>query len=146
MSEQSRGTVVLGVAASDAHAVANHLIAYSLRANGFDVLNLGTCTPVSEFAEAAREHPDALAVVIGSLNGHVHEDLRDLRLARESGDIVCPVIVGGNLSVGSKKSALDTERLHALGVDHVLSRPQDLLVLLDEIAARRQDLVEVAAS
>jgi len=56
------------------------------------------------------------------------------------------VIVGGNLSVGSKKSALDTERLHALGVDHVLSRPQDLLVLLDEIAARRQDLVEVAAS
>jgi methylaspartate mutase sigma subunit len=137
---------VLGVAASDAHAVANHLIAYSLRANGFDVVNLGTCTPVSEFAEAARKHPDALAVVIGSLNGHVHEDLRDLRLARESGDIGCPVIVGGNLSVGSRKNASDTERLHALGVDHVLTRPEDLHVLLDEIAARRHVPMEVAAS
>ncbi len=146
MSEQNRGTVVLGVAASDAHAVANHLIAYSLRANGFDVVNLGTCTPVSEFAEAAREHPDALAVVIGSLNGHVHEDLRDLRAAREAGDIACPVIVGGNLSVGSKKNASDIERLHALGVDHILTRPEDLHVVLDQIAARRHAPMEIAAS
>ncbi len=127
----SKGTVVLGVAASDAHAVANHLIAYSLRAAGYDVVNLGTCTPVSEFAEAAG--PDTLAVIIGSLNGHVHEDLHDLREA----EIPCPVIVGGNLSVGSQKDASSLDRLYALGVDHILSRPDQLPALLERIAAER---------
>jgi methylaspartate mutase sigma subunit len=142
----TRGIVVLGVAASDAHAVANHLIAYSLRAGGFDVVNLGTCTPVSEFAEAVRDNPEALAVVIGSLNGHVHEDLRDLREAKDTGDISCPVIVGGNLSVGSQKNLSDLDRLHALGVDHILSRPDQLPALLDEIAARRVIPTAVAVS
>lgn len=142
----TKGTVVLGVAASDAHAVANHLIAYSLRAEGFDVVNLGTCTPVAEFAEAVRDNPEALAVVIGSLNGHVHEDLRDLREAKDSGDISCPVIVGGNLSVGSQKNLSDLDRLHALGVDHILSQPGQLPALLDEIAARRVIPAAVAVS
>jgi len=137
----TKGTVVLGVAASDAHAVANHLIAYSLRAAGYDVVNLGTCTPVSEFAEAVREHPETLAVIIGSLNGHVHEDLRDLREA----EIGCPVIVGGNLSVGSRKDASALDRLYALGVDHILSRPDQLPALLEEIALRRAVGVFTAA-
>ncbi|MYR02123.1 methylaspartate mutase, partial [Streptomyces sp. SID6139] len=42
------------MAASDSHAVANQLIAHGLRAQGFDVVNLGTCTPVAEFAAACR--------------------------------------------------------------------------------------------
>lgn len=129
----TKGTVVLGVAASDAHAVANHLIAYSLRAAGYDVVNLGTCTPVSEFAAAARQRPETLAVIIGSLNGHVHEDLRDLREA----EIECPVIVGGNLSVGSQKDSSALDRLYALGVDHILSQPDQLPPLLERIAAER---------
>jgi methylaspartate mutase sigma subunit len=145
MSEPSNGTVILGVAASDAHAVANHLIAHSLRANGYEVINLGPCTPVAEFAEAANAHPEALAVIIGSLNGHVHEDLQDLRAARDAGTIACPVIVGGNLSVGSHKDSADTERLYALGVDHILDDATGLPALLGEIAAGRRTRVPAAA-
>ena len=52
--------VILGVAASDSHAVANHLIAHSLRGLGYTVVNLGTCTPVEEFAEAAEGRFKAL--------------------------------------------------------------------------------------
>ncbi|MFG2891251.1 cobalamin-dependent protein [Streptomyces sp. NPDC048248] len=130
-------TVILGVAASDSHAVANHLIAYSLRATGFDVVNLGTCTPVEEFAVACGEHPDAEAVIIGSLNGHIHEDLRGLADAKSSGRIACPVVVGGNLSVGSRKDASAHERLYALGVDHILADPADLPALLDELRVAR---------
>ena len=70
--------VILGVAASDAHAVANQLIAMMLRQQGFVVVNLGVCTPLEEFAEATRAHPQAEAVLIGSLNGHAYEDLKDL--------------------------------------------------------------------
>jgi methylaspartate mutase sigma subunit len=130
-------TVILGVAASDSHAVANHLIAFSLRGLGFDVVNLGTCTPVAEFAQACEEHPDAEAVVIGSLNGHVHEDLRGLAKAKATGRIHVPVVVGGNLSVGSHKDGTAHERLYSIGVDHILSDPAELPGLLDELRAVR---------
>ncbi|MER5432064.1 cobalamin-dependent protein [Streptomyces sp. NPDC002588] len=130
-------TVILGVAASDSHAVANQLIAHFLRGLGFDVVNLGTCTPVEEFAQAYREHPEAEAVIIGSLNGHIHEDLRGLGQAKETGRIGCPVIVGGNLSVGSRKDPSAHERLYALGADRILARPDGLPALLDELRAAR---------
>jgi methylaspartate mutase sigma subunit len=131
----SGATVILGVAASDSHAVANHLIAYGLRAEGYQVVNLGTCTPVSEFAQACQENPRALAVVVGSLNGHVHEDLNELSAAQRDGLITCPVIVGGNLSVGSHKDGSAVSRLRELGVTHVLSDPQELTSVLAGLAA-----------
>ncbi|GAA5028095.1 cobalamin-dependent protein [Streptomyces siamensis] len=129
-------TVILGVAASDSHVVANHLIAHALRARGFHVVNLGTCTPVAEFAEAHAEHPEAEAVIIGSLNGHAHEDLRELPDARARGQLGCPVILGGNLSVGSRKDSSDLERLRQLGVDVILSDPELLPATLDELRER----------
>ncbi|QEU82676.1 methylaspartate mutase [Streptomyces subrutilus] len=135
--ESAPRTVILGVAASDSHAVANHLIAYSLRGLGYDVVNLGTCTSVDEFAEACAQHPDAEAVVIGSLNGHVHEDLRGLDRAKQAGRITCPVVVGGNLSVGSHKDDSSLDRLYAAGVDHILSDPAELPLLLDALRAAR---------
>jgi methylaspartate mutase sigma subunit len=129
-------TVILGVAASDSHVVANHLIAHGLRAQGFHVVNLGTCTPVAEFAAALVEHPEAEAVIIGSLNGHAYEDLQELPGARAQGLLDCPVILGGNLSVGSHKESADTERLRQLGVDVILSDPELLSATLDELRAR----------
>ncbi len=133
-SSHARGTVILGVAASDAHAVANQLIAHDLREHGYTVINLGTCTPVSEFANAALDNPEALAILIGSLNGHIHEDLRDLAKAQKSGAIRCPVVVGGNLSVGSHKSDDAIEKLFCLGVDIVLSDAAELPELLQRLS------------
>ena len=125
--------VILGVAASDSHAVANHLIAHVLRSRGYTVINLGTCTPVSEFADACGRHPEAEALLIGSLNGHIHEDLHDLADAKAAGLITCPVIVGGNLSVGSTKETASIQRLYQLGVDHVLDHPDELFPLLERL-------------
>jgi len=134
-AEQTR-TVILGVAASDSHVVANHLIAHALRAQGFHVVNLGTCTPVAEFTEAHAEHPEAEAVIIGSLNGHAYEDLQELPVVRAQGRLDCPVILGGNLSVGSNKESADIERLRQLGVDVILSDPELLPATLDELRER----------
>ena len=131
-------TVILGVAASDAHAVANHLNAMHLREHGFHVVNLGVCTPLADFADAFDAHPDAEAVVIGSLNGHAPVDLRDLPTLRAAGRLRCPVIVGGNLSVGSHKSELDRARLYELGVDHILDDPYELPLLLDLLHSARR--------
>jgi methylaspartate mutase sigma subunit len=123
--------VILGVAASDAHAVANRLIDLRLRAAGITVVNLGTCTPLAEFAAALHRHPSAEAIAIGSLNGHAWADLRELPALRAAGELGCAVIVGGNLSVGSAKSGNEEQRLLDLGVDHVLRDADQLLPLLD---------------
>jgi methylaspartate mutase sigma subunit len=125
--------VILGVTASDSHAVANHLISYRLRMQGFEVLNLGPCTTVEEFIEAYRSRPDAIAVVIGSLNGHAYEDLKELRDPRRRAALACPVILGGNLSVGSQKSEASLRRLYRLGVDHILEDSEALVPLLEQL-------------
>lgn len=131
-------TVILGVASSDAHVVANHMIAHMLRERGFDVVNLGVTTPLQEFGEAYRAHPDALAIAIGSLNGHAHSDLQSLPLVRDLYGITCPVIVGGNLSVGSHKDdGADTRRLLELGVALILSTPRELLAELERLRRER---------
>lgn len=132
----TRGHVILGVAASDSHAVANRLIATTLRLSGFTVVNLGVCTPLEEFDAALRADPHAAAVVIGSLNGHAYDDLRELPEFRARGGLGRPVVLGGNLSVGSRKSGDDHARLHALGVDHILDDLSGLVELLDRLVGR----------
>ncbi|WP_327064765.1 cobalamin-dependent protein [Kitasatospora sp. NBC_01250] len=129
--------VILGVAESDAHAVANQLIAMQLRAHGFTVVNLGVCTPLADFADAHDRHPEAEAVLIGTLNGHAHQDLRTLPGLRAAGRLRCPVVVGGNLSVGSRKADTDRQRLLDLGVDHLLDDASGLILLLDMVHAAR---------
>ncbi|GAB3948875.1 cobalamin-dependent protein [Streptomyces sparsus] len=127
--------VVLGVAESDSHAVANHLITMQLQDHGFSVVNLGVCTPLSDFADAVDRHPEAEAVLIGTLNGHAHHDLKALPELRAAGRLKCPVVVGGNLSVGSGTSDADRQRLYDLGVDHLLGDAGELVLLLDRLHA-----------
>ncbi|NUU24135.1 MAG: methylaspartate mutase [Streptomycetaceae bacterium] len=138
MADVNSRTVILGVTASDAHAVANHLIAHSLRDEGFHVVNLGVNTTVAEFFAALAEHPDAEAIVIGSINGHAYEDLIELPEVRAETGIDCPIVLGGNLSVGSSKAADHLQRLFDLGVDHILDDADEIVALLDKLQAAEQ--------
>ncbi len=125
-----RGRVALGVAASDAHVVANHLIAMLLRQQGFDVINLGACTPTEDFMRAAANDPEVIAVLIGSLNGHALDDLADLPALKARYRVTAPIMVGGNLSVGAIKSDAVFDALRDLGVDMVLHHPRQLIAAL----------------
>ncbi|MER9071155.1 cobalamin-dependent protein [Mesorhizobium sp. M0902] len=137
-AEQSSGgrVIILGVAESDAHVVANKLIEYELSISGFNVINLGACTPVEEFVDAFQAHPYADAIVIGSLNGHAYEDLRSIRDAKKDLLISCPIIVGGNLGVTREQAAKTKEELLSLGVDYVLDDAAELPFLLNHLPPR----------
>lgn len=130
------GLVILGVAESDAHVVANKLIEYELRLVGYQVINLGACTPIDEFVDAFRANPDADAIVIGSVNGHAYEDLKELQDARRDFLITCPVIVGGNLGVTREQAARTRQALLSLGVDHVLDDASELIPTLRNLPKR----------
>jgi methylaspartate mutase sigma subunit len=132
-----RGTVVLGVTASDSHVVANHMISIYLRGQGFHVVNLGPCTPTEEFMRVAATAPDLVAVLIGSLNGHALDDLADLPRWRADYQIHAPIIVGGNLSVGALKSENVAGKLMALGVDAVIEHPRQILTTLLHLPSQR---------
>jgi methylaspartate mutase sigma subunit len=104
--------VIIAVAKSDAHVVANRMIHMMLLQEGFFVINLGVCTSIEEIAESYRQHPDVAAILIGSLNGHASVDLFPLKQARLKGLINCPVVLGGNLSVGKQKDASMKDYFH----------------------------------
>ena len=137
-----RGRVVLGVAASDAHVVANHLIAMLLRQQGFEVVNLGACTPTEDFMRAAGNDPEVIAVLIGSLNGHALDDLADLPALKARYRVTAPIMVGGNLSVGAIKSDAVFDALRDLGVDMVLSHPRQLIAALAMLQRPAPDAVD----
>jgi methylaspartate mutase sigma subunit len=138
VAEQSfpNRTIILGVAESDAHVVANKLIEYELSFNGFKVLNLGACTSVGEFVDAFQLHPYADAVVIGSLNGHAYEDLKSIEAAKGDLLISCPIVVGGNLGVTREQAARTRDALLSLGVDYVLDDAAELTALLHSLPRR----------
>jgi methylaspartate mutase sigma subunit len=128
--------IILGVAESDAHVVANKLIEYELTHNGFKVINLGACTSVDEFVDSFQMHPYADAVVIGSLNGHAYEDLKSIEKAKGDLLISCPIIVGGNLGVTREQAARTRDALLSLGVDYVLDNVTELTALLHSLPRR----------
>ncbi|MBX7147051.1 MAG: cobalamin-dependent protein [Alphaproteobacteria bacterium] len=137
-THSSKPKIILGVAESDAHIVANHLIAIYLRDCGFDVVNLGACTPVQDFMDAYMENSSAIAIVIGSLNGHAAEDLQELESLKKKYNVNCPIILGGNLSVGSEKEKNLHSNLKKLGVDIILETPDQLLTVLRTLIDQSQ--------
>lgn len=141
METKQKCKIILGVTESDSHVVANHLIAHMLRSAGIDVVNLGACTSVREFADAAEEHRNAKAILIGSLNGHALEDLRDLNAMKTLGKIRCPVILGGNLSVGANKSESTMAKLFEAGVDRILGSFDQILSELKNLGIQIENPV-----
>lgn len=79
----NNGLLVVGNAESDARVVANKLIGDELRLLGYNIINLWAWTPNEEFVDAFRANLDTGAVVIGSLDAHAYEDLKDLQKRQE---------------------------------------------------------------
>jgi corrinoid protein of di/trimethylamine methyltransferase len=61
--DETGGVFLIGTVDEDIHNIGKNIFATLLKANGFDVIDLGVEVPNEEFVEAAREHdPDILGM------------------------------------------------------------------------------------
>lgn len=106
---RTRGTVVIGGAPGERHALASAILRDVLRGAGFEVVDLGADTPAPSFAEAAAGASRLVAVLVGSTtSGHDRDVRAAVRAARSIG---APVLVGG----AAVADARHAERLGADG-------------------------------
>ena len=120
----TKGVVVLGGTAGEAHALPLAIAAEVIRQAGFHVIDLGPRLPVEAFVAAVRRAPMLVAVGVGATTPGQEEELRaTIAALRDAVDV--PVVVGGG-AVTSRQMALD------LGADAWAATPSDLVALLTD--------------
>jgi methylated-thiol--corrinoid protein len=99
-----KGTVVTFVAEGDLHDIGKNIVAAILRANGFDVLDLGRDVPVAKVVAAAKEH-NANLVNGSTLMSTTKMGLKRTAETLEEEGIRAPIACGGS---AVSKSFVDT--------------------------------------
>jgi methylmalonyl-CoA mutase cobalamin-binding subunit len=134
---------VIATVPSDSHMWNMVYIELLLRESGWDVNNLGACTPVELVVETCvAERPDML--VISSVNGHGHiggrKVIGQIRSHRELDYM--PAVIGGKLGTLGANNSVFAEPLMSAGYSAVFIEAEGL----DDFArfietARRPELV-----
>ncbi|TRV75430.1 methylaspartate mutase [Streptomyces sp. 130] len=119
-ADTRRGTVVVTTVASDSHTWNLVFLQLLIEELGYEVINLGPCTPDHVLVEACRETAPDL-VVISSVNGHGHQDgLRAIEALRACDELAStPVAIGGKLGVAGQQSEAAIGALLSAGFDAV---------------------------
>jgi excisionase family DNA binding protein len=107
---RKRGTVVLGAAPGEQHALPSAILGDLLRGAGFEVLDLGANTPAESFAETALRTQRLVAVVIASTTPDHDRAVRATVQALRRGEMSAPILVGG-------AAVTDHEHAVRLGAD-----------------------------
>lgn len=107
---RSRGTIVVGAPDGELHALPTALVADLLRAEGFDVIDLGASVPAESFVECAALAPSLRAVAIAVTTPGQQREVRKLVRGLRWAGIGVPVLVGGGGI--AQEEALDA------GADH----------------------------
>lgn len=130
-------TAVLTTTRSDSHTWNLVYMEMWLRERGLKVINLGSCVPASEVAQACRTRPGML--LVSSINGHGGIEgldlIREVRAATAGDELL--TVIGGKLTTSPEMLPAMTERLLVAGFDAVLTGA-DALASLDQLLAERR--------
>lgn len=132
-------TAVLTGTSSDSHMWNLVYVQLLLEEAGYAVLNLGVCVPDGHVvAECLRERPDV--VVVGTMNGHGHNDGARLvgRLRAEAELAGTPVVIGGKLGIDGAGNARHADALLAAGFDAVFEGDDAAVAFCAFLAGLRQ--------
>ncbi|NCW49566.1 MAG: hypothetical protein EBV88_08870 [Actinobacteria bacterium] len=124
---RSRGSIVIGAPTGERHGLVVSMLSDLVRAAGWEVSEIGADSPASSFVAAIRE-TGSVAVVVSVTHADSLPSCRDTVLAIREADLDVPIIVGGR-GISSRAVAAD------VGADHHSAALDDLLGLLDEVAA-----------
>jgi excisionase family DNA binding protein len=92
---RTRGTILLGAPAGDAHALPGSLLGDVLRGAGFAVIDLGADTPAESFVESARGASRLVAVLVGVTRTGNDATVQATIAALHDAALGAPVLVGG---------------------------------------------------
>ncbi len=116
------GRVVIGTVYGDVHNIGKDIVAELLRADGFEVIDLGVDVPPEKFVEAVRRYEPDIVGLSGLLTTSIESMKRTVEALREAGlrSRVKVVIGGGRVDekvaeyVGADAWAADAVK----GVEH----------------------------
>lgn len=106
---RTKGTIVIGAAAGDHHALPSLFLSDLLRAEGFTVLDLGANTPVESFVQAAAS-ADRLVSVAISMTAQGLDSVAIETTSALRGVVDVPLFVGGS-------AVRDAQHASDLGAD-----------------------------
>jgi methylmalonyl-CoA mutase cobalamin-binding subunit len=132
MKQHPKGTIIMGGTESDTHVVSLYVAALMLQEAGYRVINRACQNPVAELMAEPPGGGPVLAYVVCNQNGHALEDLRNLRQFKPA---ATPVILGGHYTLGCHDKPVQQGRLREVGVDHFVESLEELIPMLDQIAA-----------
>ena len=124
---RKRGTVVLAGPAGEHHGIPLAMVGDMLRGRGHDVADLGPDVPPASLARAVSSMPRVVAIGLCATAPNLTASLKAaIAAAREVSD--APILVGGS-------GVLDDDAAERTGADHVTASVDELLDLVDELAA-----------
>lgn len=127
--ERGLGKVVIGTVFGDVHNVGKDLVASTLEAVGFEVVNLGENVPSEEFVEAAKRE-DADIVAISALITTTMLNMKDVIAALDSEGVRSKVrvMVGG--------APLNESFAKEIGADAYGKDPKEAVLKARELLSR----------
>ena len=127
---RSKGTVVLGAAPGDYHALPGAMLADSLRIAGYTPDDLGANTPSSSFVDAATSADRLVAVLVGATLDGDDDPIRDVIAALRDAGVTSPILTGGH-------GVRDEAHARSLGADGWTGRDAHAAVLAVHAVAER---------
>jgi excisionase family DNA binding protein len=97
---RKRGTILVGTAAADPHALPSAILADVLRGVRFEVIDLGANTPPESFAQSARRLDRLVAVLVGATTKRHAKAMATAVAAIRAVRPDTPILVGGAAVTG----------------------------------------------
>lgn len=126
-----RGTVVLGAATGDRHALPTAILSDLLRGRGLDVVDLGADCPADSFVDAVERAAPVCAVGICVTAPEVVEGVPEVVRELRARGIDQPVVIGGG-------AVRDERHARRLGADRWAGDIDDVLELFTSLALDRR--------
>jgi methanogenic corrinoid protein MtbC1 len=124
-SQNSLGKILIGVVKNDIHDIGKDIIVWSLRSEGFEVIDMGTDVSDDDFISAIISHKPDILALSGTMSYTADEMSNIINKIKETGmrnNII--IIIGGN--------GITKENADCIGADYYAADPIEAINLCNK--------------